>query len=355
MRQAVKITLTQEERAELEARVCSRVAERRCVDRAHIILMASQGRRNAEIANEIHMDPSHVSTWRNRFAKERLPGLEDRPRMGRPATKHKKMASIIIKKTTREKPKGATHWSTRTMAQAVGASHAMVQRVWSAANLKPHLTQTFKVSNDPKFIEKVVDVVGLYLDPPEKALVLCVDEKSQIQALDRTQPGLPMKKGRLGTMTHDYKRHGTTTLFAALEVATGQVIGECKSQHRHTEFLAFLRKIDKETPADLDLHLIVDNYCTHKHAKVQKWLERHPRFHFIPTSSSWLNLVERWFREITDKQIRRGVFRSVPALIETIEKYLHHHNSNAKPFVWTAKAKDIIAKYQRAKKALSSL
>lgn len=357
MRNAVQIQLTKEDRAELESRARSRVAPRRAVDRAKVILMAAEGTRNSIIAKEVGMDASHVSTWRNRFNKNGLIGLEDIQRAGRPATKRDAVAAAIIKKTIEEKPEGATHWSTRTLAADIKASPAMVRRVWQAANLKPHLHKTFKVSNDPKFIEKVVDVVGLYLDPPEKALVLCVDEKSQIQALDRTQPGLPLKKGRLGTMTHDYKRHGTTTLFAALEVATGKVIGSCKPQHRHTEFLAFLRQVDKETPAGLDLHLIVDNYCTHKHEKVNAWLEKNPRFHlhFIPTSSSWLNLVERWFREITDKQIRWGVFTSVPSLIETIEKYLAHHNANSKPFCWTAKAQDIIEKYQRAKNALGSL
>jgi len=261
---------------------------------------------------------------------------------------------LIIETTTQTKPPVATHWSVRTLGETLGIDKSMVHRVWRASGLRPHLSKTFKVSNDKKFIEKVIDVVGLYLNPPEHALVLCADEKTSVQALDRTQPGLPMVKGRLGTMTHDYKRNGTTTLFAALEMAEGKVITTCMDRHRHQEWIKFLNLIDRQTPADLDLHLIVDNYATHKHPKVQAWLKRHPRFHFhfVPTSSSWLNLVERWFRDLTDKQIRRGVFHSVDDLIAAIQAYVEHHNNHPKPFVWTAKAEDIIANYRRAKAVL---
>ena len=259
--------------------------------------------------------------------------------------------------TTQQKPTNATHWSTRTLAKALGTNRSLVNRVWRANGLKPHLSRTFKVSNDPHFAEKLIDVVGLYLDPPEHALVLCVDEKSQIQALDRTQKSLPIYPGRCETMTHDYKRNGTTTLFAALDMLEGRLIGQCMPRHRHQEFIKFLKQIDAETPPDVDLHLIVDNYATHKHPKVKAWLNRHKRFHlhFIPTSSSWLNLVERWFREITDKRIRRGVFRSVEQLIEAIRAYIDEHNDDPKPFVWTAKAQDILEKVRRARAVLDKI
>ncbi|MGH3515358.1 MAG: IS630 family transposase, partial [Pseudonocardiaceae bacterium] len=252
---------------------------------------------------------------------------------------------------------GETHWSCRSMATRAGVSSASVQRIWSARGLKPHLVKTFKLSNDHHFEEKLIDVVGLYLNPPDQAVVLCMDEKSQIQALDRTQPSLPMKKGRAGTMTHDYKRHGTTTLFAALNVLTGTVIGRCLPRHRNTEFLKFLRTIDREVPKGLQVHMICDNYATHKHPNVKKWLDSHPRFHlhFTPTSSSWLNLVERWFREITDKAIRRGVFHSVNDLITAIEDYLEANNGNPKPFVWTATAEQILAKVARGRVTLQQM
>ena len=243
------------------------------------------------------------------------------------------------------------------MAKSQGLSPVAIHRIWKQHNLKPHLTKTFKLSRDKHFLEKLTDVVGLYLNPPDKALVLCVDEKSQIQALDRTQPGLPLKKGRCGTMTHDYKRNGITTLFAALSMLDGKVIGDCMPRHRHQEFIRFLKKIDSETPPELDLHLIVDNYGTHKHPRVKSWIRRHPRFHlhFIPTSSSWLNMVERWFREITDKRIRRGIFRSVPELIAAIEEYLKNHNQNPKVFVWTASVDRIMTKIAKCKEALETL
>jgi len=263
----------------------------------------------------------------------------------------------IVELTQHSKPDGQTHWSCRTMAKKVGVSPATVQRVWSARGLKPHLVHTFKLSNDPRFEEKLIDVVGLYVNPPDNAVVLCLDEKSSVQALDRTQPSLPMTKGRAATMTHDYKRNGTTTLFAALDVLTGKVIGQCLPRHRHEEFLRFLRKIEREVPKGLQVHLICDNYATHKHPDVKAWLAKHPRFHlhFTPTSASWLNLVERWFRELTDKALRRGVFHSVPDLIAKIEEYLAAHNDDPKPFVWTATADDILAKVARGRVALQAV
>ena len=320
--------------------------------------MAAEGRQNRAIAAELGVDPGLVGRWRKRFAQRGLAGIEkDAPRSGRQPTARSALARRIVETTTQTTPPNATQWSTRMLATALGTSHMMVQRVWKANHLKPHLTRTFKLSNDPQFVEKLVDVVGLYLDPPEHALVLCADEKSQIQALDRTQPGLPLVPGRCGTMTHDYRRHGTTTLFAALEMAEGRLIGTCMPKHRHTEWLKFLRLIDRQTPPDLDLHLIVDNYATHKHPKVKAWVARHARFHvhFIPTASSWLNLVERWFREITDKRIRRGAFTSVRQLVRTIMDYIETHNANPESFTWTAQVADILAKVQRARAVLNNV
>jgi len=358
MRRACEITLTEDVRRTLERLSRSRSTEARLVERARIVLLAAQGRGNKDIASELDITRATVARWRDRFAARGLAGIEkDAPRGGRPPKSRDGLAEKIVEMTTRRKPANATHWSTRTLAQALGTNHSLVSRVWNANGLKPHLSRTFKVSNDPNFAEKLVDVVGLYLDPPEHALVLCVDEKSQIQALDRTQPSLPIYPGRCETMTHDYKRNGTTTLFAALNVAEGRLIGECMPRHRHQEFIKFLKRIDAETPSDLDLHLIIDNYATHKHPKVQGWLGRHRRFHmhFIPTSSSWLNLVERWFREITDKRIRRGVFRSVEQLIAAIQAYIDENNSDPKPFVWTANAKDILEKVGRARAVLDKI
>jgi transposase len=323
-----------------------------------MILLAADGKQNKQIAAEIGADRLTVARWRNRFAARGLAGIEkDAPRGGRKPTKRNQVARMIVERTTQTRPADATHWSTRSLARELGVSASMVYRVWRANQLKPHLTDYFKVSNDPHFIEKVVDVVGLYLDPPEHALVLSVDEKSQIQALDRTQPGLPLKPGRCGTMTHDYTRQGTTTLFAALELAEGRLIGTCMPRHRHQEWLRFLKLIDAQTPPELDLHLILDNYATHKHAKVKAWLARHPRFHlhFIPTSASWLNLVERWFADITTKRIRRGVFRSLPELVDAITAYIDQHNENPKAITWTAKAHDIIEKARRARATLDKM
>jgi transposase len=330
----------------------------RLVQRAKIILAAADGKRNDEIASVVGCTRRTVGTWRNRFAERRLTGIEkDAPRGGRTASVRAAKEAEIIAKTTQGTPAGATHWSVRTMAAAVDVSRSTVQRVWRDNGLKPHLVKTFKVSNDPRFAEKLVDVVGLYLDPPEHALVLSCDEKSQIQALDRTQKSLPLFPGRLKTMTHDYKRNGTTTLFAAIDLAEGRIIAECMPRHRHQEWLKFLKKIDAETPAELDLHLIVDNYATHKHPKVQSWLKRHKRFHvhIIPTSSSWLNVIERWFRDITDQRIRRGAFRSVAELEAAIQDYINHHNAAPKSFVWTAKAEEILEKVRRARAALNKI
>ena len=358
MRTAPVISLMGDERAVLERWARGRSTPYRVVQRAKIVLMAAEGTMNKDIALALKTTPNTVGRWRQRFAEKRLAGIEkDAPRSGRKPTKIQKMAPLIIKKTTQEKPQAATHWSTRTMAAAVGASHTMVRRVWKAAGLKPHLTRTFKLSNDPHFVEKLRDVVGLYLNPPEHALVLCADEKSQIQALDRTQKSLPMYPGRCGTLTHDYKRNGTTTLFAALDMADGEVIGTCMPRHRHQEWIKFLNLIDRQTPPDLDLHLIVDNYGTHKHEKVQRWLKRHPRvhLHFIPTSSSWLNLVERWFRKLDHKRIRRGTFTSVPRLIQAIMEFIEHNNQDPKPFIWTAKPDEILEKVARARAVLDNL
>jgi hypothetical protein len=309
------------------------------------------------IAKALGCSQERVRKWRNRYAAHRLAGIEaDSPRSGRPPSVRSVVAQTVVEKTLTEKPVGRTHWSTRGMAKALGVSRMTVQRIWFANQLKPHLFSTFKVSNDPRFAEKLVDVVGLYVNPPDHALVLAVDEKSQIQALDRTQPTLPMTPGRNGTRTHDYKRNGTTTLFAALSVLEGKVIGRCMKKHRHQEWLAFLRVLDQETPKDLQLHLIADNYATHKHEKVLRWLAKHPRFHmhFTPTSASWLNLVERWFRELTDKCIRRGVFISVDALIASITDFIDAFNADPTPYKWNAKADEILEKVKRARAVLDN-
>ncbi len=358
MKAAPEIILTESERTMLERWARGQITPSRLVQRSRIVMEAAAGRTNKAIAEDLGIGSHTVGRWRHRFAEKRCAGIEkDAPRPGRKPEKRNQVAGLIITTTTQEKPPNATHWSVRSLAAHLNINREMVRRVWKAAGLKPHQVRTFKLSNDPRFAEKVVDVVGLYLDPPEHAMVLCVDEKSQIQALDRTQPGLPMKKGRCGTMTHDYKRNGTTTLFAALNMADGRVIGTCMPRHRHQEWLAFLRQVDKQTPQELDLHLILDNYQTHKHPKVKKWLEKHPRFHlhFIPTSSSWLNMVERLFGELTEKAVRRGVFRSVPELIDTIERFLEHHNANPKPFTWKATADSILEKVARAKAVLENV
>jgi transposase len=358
MRVAPKVIVSAEDRKVLERWARGRSAPVRLMQRANIVLLAAKGQENKDIAAALHVTRQLVGRWRNRYVESGLAGIEqDAPGRGRKATARDALAPKIIEWTTQRKPENATHWSTRTLAAALGTTHSLVNRVWRANGLKPHLSRTFKLSNDPKFVEKAIDVVGLYLNPPEHALVLCCDEKSQIQALDRTQPGLPLKQGRCGTMTHDYKRNGTTTLFAALDMAEGKLIGTCMQRHRHQEWLKFLKLIDAQTPADVDLHLIADNYHTHKHPKVQRWLAKHPRFHmhFIPTSSSWMNMVERWFRDLTDKRIRRDAFTSVPQLIEAIMDYIQHHNENPKAFIWTAKIEHILAKIDRARAVLNNV
>jgi transposase len=353
VRIATEIVLTTEEHAELAALIRSGLTSVRLALRARIVLLAAEGIQNKDIAVELGVDRGQVRRWRERYAQLRLSGIErDLPR-GAPAVKVD--VARLVTMTTETTPETATHWSTRKMAAELGVSAASVSRHWRAKGLKPHLVRGFKVSRDPKFVEKLEDVVGLYLSPPEHAIVLCCDEKSQVQALDRTQPGLPLKKGRAATMTHDYKRNGTTTLFAALNVLDGQVIAQCQQRHRHEEWLRFLRKIDRETPKGKTLHLICDNYATHKHPNVQAWLEKHPRFnmHFTPTSASWLNMVERFFRDISENRLRRGVFTSVPELTAAIEQYVAHHNANPKPFIWTATARDILQKVIRANSRLS--
>lgn len=346
------------QREVLEVLSKSATAPHREVVQARALLLAGDGLANTAIAARVGVSPASVTAWRQRFAIEGLSKLcEVREGRGRKASIPAEKIDEIVRLTQHEKPAGQTHWSCRTMAKAAGVSPATVQRIWSARGLKPHLVRTFKLSNDKRFEEKLVDVIGVYLNPPDKAVVLCMDEKSQIQALDRTQPSLPLKKGRAGTMTHDYKRNGTTTLFAALNVLTGEVIGQCMPKHRNGEFLKFLRTIDCQVPKGLQIHMILDNYGTHNHDNVKAWLEKHPRFHlhFIPTSSSWLNMVERWFRELTDKAIRRGVFKSVPDLIAAIETFLEANNNDPKPFVWTATAEDILAKVRRGRVALETI
>jgi len=357
-RRAAQIVLSPEEQAMIYTWSRGKRFSVRLVQRARIIQMAAEGALNQDIAEKLGTTRPTVQLWRDRFLALRLAGLEkDAPRPGRlPKITAEKIAQVV-EATLHTKPSNATHWSTRTMAEAQGISDVAVWRIWKQHNLKPHLIKTFKLSRDKQFMEKLHDIVGLYMNPPDKAIVLCVDEKSQIQALDRTQPGLPMKKGRCGTQTHDYKRNGTTTLFAALSMLDGKVIGDCMPRHRHQEFIRFLKKIDTETPPGLDLHLIADNYGTHKHPRVKSWLRRHPRFHlhFIPTSSSWLNMVERWFREITDKRIRRGAFKSVPDLIAAIKDYLESHNQNPRVFVWSASEDQILTKIAKCKEALEAL
>jgi len=338
--------LTPGEMVKLETIVRSAVAAVRDVQRGRIILLAAVGQENQEIAPQVGLSVKTVSLWRRRFAQHRLEGLRDQTGLGRKRTHGPGKVEEIITDTLTTTPTNATHWSTRSMAKQAGVGQATVHRIWSAHQLKPHLVKTFKLSTDKHFTEKLRDVVGLYLNPPEHALVLSVDEKTSIQALDRTQPGLPLKKGRCATMTHDYKRHGTTTLFAALNVVEGTVMGTCMPRHRHQEFLKFLRLIDQQTPKDLELHLIADNYATHKHPNVQEWLAKHPRFHmhFIPTSSSWLNAIEGFFAKLTEQQLRRGIFRSVLELIQAIDAYLEHSNENPKPFIWKKSADEILTK-----------
>lgn len=326
--------------------------------RSRILLAAAGGQSDSAIAKQLEVNRKTVTLWRTRFAAQGLDSLwEVAPGRGRKPIYGPEKIQAIVEATLQTKPEGMTQWSCRLMATQQGVSKSTISNIWQSHNLKPHRVKSFKLSRDPKFLEKLTDVVGLYLNPPQQALVLCVDEKSQIQALDRTQPGLPLKKGRCGTMTHDYKRNGTTTLFAALEVLQGRVIGQCYERHRHQEFLKFLRRLDQEFPGDIALHLVMDNYGTHTHPKVQSWLKRHPRFvpHFVPTSSSWLNLVERWFTELTTKRIRRGSFFSVDDLVTAILEFLATWNKNPKPFVWTATVQSILEKLSRCRQTLEKI
>jgi transposase len=355
MRVAPAVELNRQQREVLEQRSRARSLPARVVERARVVLLAAEGKQHKEIAEQLGISVQKAARWRARFLELGVSGLEkDAPRPGRTPKISKQTVARVVRMTTQHKPPNATHWSTRTMARAAGISAASVARIWRRHGLKPHRVETFKLSRDPQFAEKLEAVVGLYLNPPEHALVLCCDEKSQIQALDRTQPSLPLKRGRAGTLTHDYKRNGVATLFAALNTFDGTVIGVCQERNRHQQWLWFLRHIDRLTPQDKQLHLILDNASTHKHEKVQRWLKRHPRFHFhfTPTSSSWLNMVERFFRDLTQNRLRRGVFRDIPELVDAIEGYIDKHNHSPKPFIWTAKASDILAKVKRARGAL---
>ncbi len=357
-RHAIQVTIKESDRQELERWVSAHRTPQQVAQRCRIILAAAKGQQDKDIAQSMEINSKTVALWRQRFFKEGADCLwEVAAGRGRKPQFSADKIEEIINATLQTRPTGATHWSCRTMAEEQGVSKATISRIWQSHGLKPHRTKAFKLSRDPKFLEKLTDVVGLYLNPPDKALVLCVDEKSQIQALDRTQPGLPLKKGRCGTMTHDYKRHGTTTLFAALEVAQGKVVGQCFARHRHQEFLKFLKRLDAEFPVEMKLHLVMDNYGTHKHPRVQIWLQRHPRFvpHFVPTSSSWLNLVERWFGELTGKRIRRGAFVSVDALVAAIEEYLVAWNTKPNPFIWTATVESIMEKLARCKQTLERI
>jgi transposase/transcriptional regulator with XRE-family HTH domain len=358
MRVAIQIDLTDDICKQLEKLTRSPSSPVRLVERCRIILLAAKGWKDKDIASELSISRQKASRWRKRYAADGLAGIEqDAPRPGRIPTIPKRKVSEVITKTTTETPPGRTHWSTRTMAEATGLSRSTISRIWRANGLKPHLVKSFKVSNDPLFEEKLTEIVGIYLNPPEHALVYSVDEKSQIQALDRTQKSLPIYPGRCGTLTHDYKRNGTTTLFAAMNVADGTVIGKCSAGHKAEQWIRFLNQIDRSTDPDLDIHIICDNYCTHKGQRTKKWLERHKRFHlhFTPTSASWLNVIERFFRDLTTNRLKRGVFESVQALEAAIEEYLEIHNQKPKPYIWTAEARDILEKVKRARARLDRL
>jgi len=355
MKIATPVTVTEPQRVELQKLLRARTTSQAVAKRVRAVLLADEGLENQVIAERLSMGINGVGVWRRRFAEQGVEGLlRELPRSGRPRTIPDSTRSEIVRLVTQETPPGRTHWSRATLAKAVKVGDSTVGRVLRASGLKPHRAETFKLSNDKRFEEKLTDVVGLYLSPPTNAVVFSVDEKSQIQALDRTQPGLPIKKGRAGTMTHDYKRHGTTTLFAALNVLTGAVVGEHHKKHTHRQWLAFLKRLLAETPAGMDLHVICDNYATHKHERVKAWLARNEQVHvhFTPTSASWLNMVERFFRDLTVNAIRRGVFTSVSDLMDAIDVYLVEHNRAPKPFIWTKSAADILAKVTRARAAL---
>jgi putative transposase len=343
------IVLADEEYEQLSAVINSRSLPHGLVRRARIVLLAADGVSNNDIAVRVGLSHQTVCQWRQRYLQQGLAGLYDELRPGRPRSVSDEEVARLVRKTLQTKPESGTHWTIRTVANDTGLSRPTVHRIWRAFGLQPHRQRHFKLSTDPFFVEKVRDIVGLYLDPPDKAMVLCVDEKSQIQALDRTQPMLPMGLGYLEGVTHDYVRHGTTTLFAALDIATGQVLTSCKKRHRHQEYLQFLNQVDANVPSDLDIHLVVDNYSTHKHPKVKRWLATHPRFqvHYTPTYSSWLNQVEIWFNIITQRAIRRGTFKSVKVLIAKIEQFVSQYNQVSRPFVWTATADSILEKIRR--------
>jgi transposase len=354
MRRAISIVLDDAQRQKLQGLKRGRSVPVRLAERAEIVLHAADGLEDKQIGKTMGIPRQKAGRWRKRYATLGLPGIEkDAPRSGRKPRIDEAKRALIVKKTLQEKPEGHTHWSRSTMAKETKLSDSTIGRIWREHGLKPHLMETFKLSSDPQFVEKLRDIVGLYLHPPEHAIVLACDEKSQIQALDRTQPGLPMKKGRAGTMTHDYKRNGTTSLFAAMNVSDGTIISECLPRHRHQEWLKFLKLIKSEMPEDKEIHLICDNYATHKHANVQKWARKNPRFHFhfTPTSASWLNMVERFFRDLSEKAIKRGSFSDVNDLIGAIGEYINGHNENPKPFIWTATANDILAKVKRARRS----
>jgi putative transposase len=348
-RPKVPLQLEAEQREQLQAMADSRSLPHGLVTRARIVLLSADGFSNQDIAVRMRRNPATVGHWRRRFVQYGLTGLHEELRPGRPRSISDERVATLIRRTLRTKPQDGTHWSCRSLAAQTRLSKSTVHRIWRAFGLQPHRAQHFHLSNDPFFVEKVRDIVGLYLNPPDQALVLCVDEKSQIQALERTQPMLPLGLGYVEGVTHNYLRHGTTTLFAALDPLTGAVMSQCKRRHRHQEFLEFLRHLDANVPAALDVHLIVDNYATHKHPRVRRWLAARPRYHlhFTPTYSSWLNQVEIWFHIITQKAIRRGTFRSVRELVTNIERFVHHYNANARPFSWTATPDSILAKLQR--------
>jgi transposase len=358
MRRATSIVLSDSEREQLERLKRGRRVSVRLAERAAIVLHAADGLENQQIAEAMGISRQKAGRWRDRYAGRGLAGIEkDAPRPGRKRRIDEEQRAAVVRKTLNQTPEGQTHWSRSTMAAATGLSDSTVGRIWRENGLKPHLVDAFKLSNDPQFVEKLRDIVGLYLCPPEHAVVLSCDEKSQIQALDRTQPGLPIKRGRCGTMTHDYKRKGTTSLFAALNVFDGTIISQCQPRHRHQEWLKFLNLIKSQMPEGKDVHLICDNYATHKHPKVRAWAKRNPRFHFhfTPTSASWLNMVERFFRDLSEKALRRGSFYNVDDLIGAITEYINQHNDHPKPFIWTASANDILAKVKRARKTLNKL
>jgi transposase len=357
-RKSIPVVLSESEILRLEQWIRSGSTPQQVALRARMILAAAEGKQDKQIATQFDVHRFTVALWRRRVRDQGIgcvweiaSGRGCKPRYGTEVT------ARVVEATLQRKPKGSTHWSTRTLAKEQQLSKNTIHRIWQDHQLKPHLTRSFKLSRDPKFLEKLTDVVGVYLTPPQNAIVLCVDEKSQIQALDRTQPGLPLKPGRCGTFTHDYKRHGTTTLFAALQVAEGRVIGQCYPRHRHQEFLKFLRRLDTEFPGEVSLHLILDNYGTHGHERVRQWLAKHPRFvlHFIPTSSSWLNLVERWFAELSEKAVRRGAFRSVEELQCAIDEFLKAWNASPSPFVWTASVEKILEKFARCQRRLEQI